>query len=108
MLEATWEVQETIVTFSFCVLCLANTLLQPTLRRDDERKYIKACSSPREKTSGICHRLLFKENVLKIKSGLRMLKRRVWELFTHREGISTPHAHHEEQQPLIECAIKIT
>ena len=29
---------------------------------------------------------------------------RVRELFTYREGISTPHARHKGQQPLIECA----
>jgi len=29
---------------------------------------------------------------------------RVRELFTHREGISTPHARHKGRQPLIECA----
>ena len=36
--------------------------------------------------------------------GLRILKKRVRELFTHREGISTPRAHHKRWQPLIECA----
>ena len=29
---------------------------------------------------------------------------RVRELFTHGEGISTPHARHKGQQSLIECA----
>ena len=33
-----------------------------------------------------------------------ILKRRIRELFTHREGISTPHARHKERQPLIEWA----
>ena len=32
------------------------------------------------------------------------MKIRVWELFTHREGISTPRARHKGRQPLIECA----
>ena len=36
--------------------------------------------------------------------GLRILKMKVWESFTHGEGISTPRAHHEGWQPLIECA----
>ena len=36
--------------------------------------------------------------------GLRILKMRVWELFTHGEGISTPRARHKGRQPLIECA----
>ena len=35
---------------------------------------------------------------------LQILKRRVRELFTHREGISTPRAYHKGRQPLIECA----
>ena len=38
------------------------------------------------------------------KKGLRILKMMVRELFTHREGISTPHAHHKGRQPLVECA----
>ena len=29
---------------------------------------------------------------------------RVWEFFTHKEGISTPRARHKRRQPLIECA----
>ena len=36
--------------------------------------------------------------------GLRVLKIMVQELFTNGEGISTPHARHKGQQPLIECA----
>ena len=40
----------------------------------------------------------------KTKRGLRILKRRVRELFMHRESISTPCAHHKGRQPLIECA----
>jgi len=40
------------------------------------------------------------------RKGLRILKKRVRELFTHREGVSTPRARHEEQQPLIECKKK--
>ena len=36
--------------------------------------------------------------------GLRILKMRVRELFTHREGISTSRAHHKGRQPQIECA----
>jgi len=35
---------------------------------------------------------------------MRILKIRVWELFTHREGISTLRARHKGQQPLIKCA----
>ena len=36
--------------------------------------------------------------------GLRILKMKVRESFTHEEGISTPRARHKGQQPLIECA----
>ena len=36
----------------------------------------------------------------KLKRGLQILKIRVWELFTHGEGISTPHARHKGRQPL--------
>ena len=54
---------------------------------------------------GSQHQRLFKENIRqKSKRGLRILKRRVRELFTHREGISIPRARHKGQQPLIECA----
>jgi len=38
------------------------------------------------------------------KQGLQILKGRVWELFMHGEGISTPRAHHKGRQPLTECA----
>ena len=61
---------------------------------------IKKGSSPREKTSESRHQYLFEENVRKTNRGLRILKRRVWELFTYREGISTPSAHHKGQHPL--------
>ena len=40
----------------------------------------------------------------KPKKGMRILKRRVQELFMHREDISTPRARHKGWQPLIECA----
>jgi len=36
--------------------------------------------------------------------GLRILKMRVRELFTHGEGISIPRARHKGRQPPIECA----
>ena len=40
----------------------------------------------------------------KPKRGLWILKRRVQELFTHREGISISRARHKGWQPLIESA----
>ena len=36
--------------------------------------------------------------------GLRILKMRVRELFTHGEGINTPHTRHKGHQPLIKYA----
>ena len=54
------------------------------------------------------HQCLFEENIGKTKmekvKGLRILKMRVWELFTHKEGISIPRAHHKGRHPLTECA----
>ena len=35
---------------------------------------------------------------------MRILRIRVWELFTRGEGISTPRVRHKGRQPLIECA----
>ena len=59
-------------------------------------------SYPKKKTSGSRHQRLFEENVRKNKRGLQILKRRVHELFTHREGISIPCACHKGQHTLIE------
>jgi len=54
------------------------------------------------------HQRLFEENIKKTKmekvEGLRILKMRVRESFTHRESISNPRARHKGRQPLIECA----
>ena len=61
-------------------------------------------SSPREKTSGFATNIYSRKMLEKRKRGLGILKRRVPELFTHREGISTPHALHKGRHPLIECA----
>ena len=48
-----------------------------------------------KKTYGSRYQRLFKESIRKKpKSGLRILKIKVRELFTHREGISTPHVCH--------------
>jgi len=61
---------------------------------------------PRKENAQSRHQHLFEENVGKTKKekGPRILKMRVRELFTHGEGISTPHARHKGWQPLIECA----
>ena len=55
-------------------------------------------------TRGVATNVYLRKTLEKSKRGLRILKIRVRELFTHREGISTPHAHHKGRQPLIECA----
>ena len=61
--------------------------------------------SSKKKICGSRHQRLFEENIRKKpKRGMRILKIKVRELFTHREGISTPHVCHKGQQPLIECA----
>ena len=57
-----------------------------------------------KKTRGVATNIHLRENVIKTKRGLRILKIRVQELFTHGEGISTPRVHHKGRQPLIECA----
>ena len=54
------------------------------------------------------HQHLFEENIRKTKiekvKGLRILKMRVQQLFTHGEDISSPCTRHKGRQPLIECA----
>ena len=63
--------------------------------------------SPREKMSGVATNVYLRKMLEKPKrkvEGLRVLKMRVQELFTHGKGISTPHAHHKGRQPLIKCA----
>jgi len=79
-------------------------LSQPTLSREGEAKQNGAPSHGENAWSR--HQHLFEENIRKTRNdeGLRILKMRVWELFTHGEGISTPHARHKGWQPLIECA----
>ncbi|KAH1198136.1 hypothetical protein GmHk_18G051762 [Glycine max] len=57
-----------------------------------------------KKTRGVTTNVYSRKTLEKPKRGLQILKRRVRELFMHKEGISTPHAHHKGQQPLIKCA----
>jgi len=57
-----------------------------------------------KKTCGVATNVYWRKTLEKPKGGLRILKRRAQELFTHGEGISTPHAYHKGWQPLIECA----
>ena len=57
-----------------------------------------------KKMHGVATNIYSRKTLEKQKRVLRILKKRVRELFTHREGISTPHALHKGRQPLIECA----
>ena len=52
------------------------------------------------------HQRLFEENVGKIgKDAIyELLSESSGVVFTHGEGISTPHVRHKGRQPLIECA----
>ena len=63
---------------------------------------MKACLSPKKKTSGVATNVYSRKTLEKPKRGMRILKRRVQELFTHREDISTPCTRHKGRQPLIE------
>ena len=66
------------------------------------------CVFKGRKTCGVATNVYSRKTSKKPKwkkvEGLRILKTRVRELFTHGEGISTPRAHHKGWQPLIECA----
>ena len=53
---------------------------------------------------GVATNVYLRKTLRKPKRGLQILKIRVQELFTHREGISTPRARHKGRQPLIKCA----
>ena len=61
---------------------------------------------PREEGARSRHLHLFEENVGKIgMRGLRTLSvKGSGVVFTHGEGISTPHVRHKGRQPLIKCA----
>ena len=52
-----------------------------------------------KKTRGVATNVYSRKTLEKPKRGLRILKRRVRELFTHGECISTPRACHEGWQP---------
>ena len=53
---------------------------------------------------GVATNVYSRKMLEKPKRGMRILKIRVQELFTHGEGISTLCARHKGGQPLIECA----
>ena len=79
---------------------------QPTLRWEGEAKSQRSVFQKR-KHAGVATKVYSKKTSKKPKNkveGLRILKMRVQELFTHREGISTPRARRKGQQPLIRCA----
>ena len=53
---------------------------------------------------GVATNVYLRKTLEKPKRGLQILKIRVQELFTHREGINIPCACHKGRKPLIECA----
>ena len=53
---------------------------------------------------GVATNIYLRKMLENPKRGLRILKRMFRELFTHREGISTPRVRHKGRQPLIKCA----
>jgi len=57
-----------------------------------------------KKTCGVATNVYSRKMLEKPKRGIWLLKIRFRELFTHRDGISTPRARHKGRQPLIECA----
>jgi len=58
----------------------------------------------KRKRMGVTTNIYLRKTLEKPKRGLQILKIRIRGLFTHREDISTPRAHHKGRQPLIECA----
>jgi len=60
------------------------------------------------KCAGVATNVYSRKTLEKPKRGLQIFKIRVHELFTHREGISTPRARPKGRQPLIECAKNVT
>ena len=76
---------------------------QPILRREGEAGRKRHIFQKGERV-GVATNIYSRKTLKKTNRDLRILKIRVWELLTHREGISTPNAYHEGRQPLIECA----
>ena len=60
-------------------------------------------SLPKRKTCGSRHQRLFEENVRKTKKRSENFENKDSGVFTHGEGISTPHTRHKGRQSLIEC-----
>ena len=66
---------------------------------------MKMCIFQKGECEGVATNVYSRKNVRKTKKkGLQISKIRVRELFTCREGISTLHACHQGQWPLIKCA----
>ena len=83
---------------------------QPTLWRGREKatRMGQRCVLHWRKMRGVATNVYSRKTSEKPKKekveGLRILKMRVRESFTHGESISTPRAYHKGRQPLIECA----
>ena len=76
---------------------------QPTLRREGDAR-LAGCVFNERNTRGVATNVYLRKMLEKPKVGLRILRTKVWELFTCEEGISTPRARHKGRQPLIMCA----
>ena len=77
---------------------------QPILRREGEAGRKRHIFQKGERV-GVATNIYSRKTLEKIKKGgLRISKKKVRELFTCGEGISTSRVRHKGQQPLIECA----
>jgi len=79
-------------------------LSQPTLRREGNARLMGASSKEEKRTELPPTFIWVKREKNPKDDGLRILKMRVQELFTHGKGITTPRTHNKGRQPLIECA----
>jgi len=89
-------------TLFLCLSSSVSRLSQPTLRREGEAKRKRRLL--KKEMHGVATNVYSRKTLEKPKRGLQILKRRVRELSTHGEGISTPCARHKGRLPLIECA----
>ena len=78
---------------------------QPTLRREGEAR-LAGCVFHERNTRGVATNVYSRKTSEKPKRcGLRTLSvKGLGVVFTHGEGISTPHVRRKRRQPLIKCA----
>ena len=78
-------------------------LSQPTFRWEGEAR-LKGASSKEGRHAGVVTNVYSRKMLEKSKRDMRVLRIKVWELFTCGEGISTPCVRHKGRRPLIKCA----